>query len=1268
MVKNVTDLFMFELEVGEHMLASATSFATAFEAENPAHAYPKALLQLFLHASSRMRAEYDAQLHQAKQTLDARGEPFDMYLEVVAGNTPDTTFMAVPNKDADSLFLADVPENVPIVAYRFWLAVRDIEYDLSKTIFTIIQENADLQRIFVQRIRSSTAKKSANDTGAGAAQQPVANVSMYAGDAEATYSQTLSDTEAFRRIHSLEKWVHAVEPLFGHKTVSHVMHIVLDKNTAPEDNPARADIMLSPYNYFRWPLATIDAAQAQLDAYCPREGNGHVLTFPCWARVLHMSRDAQTVPGLFSLMTPDYQARCIGSAQIDNAVSRVIDARRRALVNSRRVMLGPVGNEVRLRPTVMRDIPSGEAGDIDSVLTAEVMAAFADAESGAASSQHIHHEARGFVEEQFGSVGADEHFVPRTRAVVLPKGARDRATIERMLDAIPKTNEEGEYEPIDYRSMARDDFEDASTLTSQNLMSSSDNPSRSSFHHVRYTGAQLRHELTQQSQTASDAVLRDKYMRNQHRLFTMMNNLCTRPSSNVSQEWKKMNRWFENRLADQRGWLGQENGRIDADLSTFGNVIARRMLLLESACFVTYTHRTVLLLAIGSLDAYRHAFDLHFNALMTGPNSTGKSFICELLAKLRIESTVAKVDEKTKRAGFIDDDRNDRICYTDELKLDEFRDSRGGGNDNEEASFKELLTSMVRVISTFFYLPNGRRSSRLVYSQQIMSFFGCSNVKFTGFTDAIRSRFSCLHIIEKRRDTRSTIGMQGVENDLCDALKCLKGDFVDEMQIEQYLQNLVEKMIAAHAIKDVTLKSLATLRQLVCQYLKEHFSIDVSTRTMQRAWMLTRKLVITTRLEQLFSSPASPYFGKPFDVNQLRDIDPMLYDTYEMACFAMEMLSHEMINMDRLEVMKQLHLIYIDRRLEDVRADIKSGDATKKAAALNKAASLLLTEDTSITVHKYEKRMTLNMTMRMRDDDASQKKFHSQAGAVPSRYRDRGEDVVDSVFHPVTASEAFKDETDKGHYWHAYYRFNMTLPELATELVGSAATTHVVLTTEMIIGVIRSLENERIMSRAYTYNSETGESAVNARSQPKLVPAMIVTKKDLFLAKQLFASDDPLMEALEYAQSRYVVAGTKYITATPADDEHPMLFRTRRAKPGKQHSTLNYGKQITKFAVAASEKLARNPNVRVSSGQERQRFHYDEASRRERARALYLDPDDPIMHTVDQYEQYERGESQPDDPMYSYRRRRYIRNDAGSYPECLMGADNVKTVDFDALL
>ena len=55
-------------------------------------------------------------------------------------------------------------------------------------------------------------------------------------------------------------------------------------------------------------------------------------------------------------------------------------------------------------------------------------------------------------------------------------------------------------------------------------------------------------------------------------------------------------------------------------------------------------------LLFGTLDAYRHAFDLPFNAVPAGANSAGMSFVCEVIREMRVTGTVEKLDEKTSRA------------------------------------------------------------------------------------------------------------------------------------------------------------------------------------------------------------------------------------------------------------------------------------------------------------------------------------------------------------------------------------------------------------------------------------------------------------------------------------------------------------------------------------------------------------------------------------------------------------------------------------------
>jgi hypothetical protein len=208
------------------------------------------------------------------------------------------------------------------------------------------------------------------------------------------------------------------------------------------------------------------------------------------------------------------------------------------------------------------------------------------------------------------------------------------------------------------------------------------------------------------------AEVREEYERIQSTLFTLYEEHCSRHSSNVSRVGQALNGYYEGRVAsarmereyaasyfaaraaradaardDESGgddddddehmyesafvddprWLGGIKPYIDPRLSGFANMIVRDMLRLEETMYVSTAHEPLLLALYASNDAYRHAFSLHYNMLLSGKASTSKSFLLETLTHSKLPGTVSVFDRITNKSYDTDIDDNDTISVIHEI-------------------------------------------------------------------------------------------------------------------------------------------------------------------------------------------------------------------------------------------------------------------------------------------------------------------------------------------------------------------------------------------------------------------------------------------------------------------------------------------------------------------------------------------------------------------------------------------------------------------------
>jgi hypothetical protein len=1245
-IDNVEEVYMLELVRGANMRPGATSFETAFDAENAEHAYAEATLQLMLHVASVIRTAHTKGMFRATETTEdsSGGEPFAIYLEAVLSSVPDPRMPDANNfqteEHARRRFMSGVPENIPVVAYRFWFfsLVAHDQYNFSRIFMETIKESAISYAEFNSpALRAKRGGKGSGEKTPGASSaDTAASLSSYAGSEGVKYGQTLSESEKYRRIYGLDVWVSIADMLLGIRRLKRPEHMakIMSTSTSITDNPANPRYVLSPLLYFRHPHKYADQRQQDIRNYMVLE-SGRRFKFAIHNCVLKVSARDEPIPRFTKKYIPDYQLRAIGDDAID-----AITQRRRAneVSHLRRRRLGSAANGVLERAMVHRTLPIGAAGDIDIV--APSAAAVADG-----------------VEDPWMVSVYDLPEQPRARqcigSVQLPAitagrvvGGSDVTSILRVLDSIPDTTPDGDYELVDAEVLAREDFEGSTSLASMHLMSATDYPGRSHFHLVLHTGARLRAELSGLIAASNNAMPREerraRYLHNQMRIFRDYEDLCMSRTSNVSEPGKKINAWFEHRLEEHRAWLGHDEPALDAELSTFGNMMARRMLRLDAIMYITFAHAIIMLLAFGTLDVYRHAFDLKFNALLTGPNSAGKSYVCKLVAELRVPHTVCKMDDETKRAAYVDTDANDAINYMEEVKPEQFMDSAHGGNDTMEASLKERLTSGLCVLITFWAMPDGRRSSRVIYSQRTTSLIGCSNIPFKRFSEPIQSRFTCINFVEVKRDDRDTADIEGIEKTMTEEARQLRAVFLSEMCAEQYLHYHVEKLISSHALTEVTTFAFDCIKQIVRRYLSQRFMIQVHPRTMTRARAVLRKLVITTRYTHLFSSPFSRHFRKDFSVYQLADLDPLLYDDEEMACWAIEAFRHEFIDTTRLLVLSLAKKAYIDPAIADIMRSSTQGD---RRTLLR---SVYLVELTQVKRARYGS----NYDHEDEQVDAPRKSMRTSSFQLESIAASSAQSVTEDA-------EQLYDES----YMNAYYRFGVDCTTLAQRIAAESTSTPTQITAAEVRTHFREMSKQFVKSAGYSWNIVSNAPYADPTKERATIPALIYTTDAVFIAIQLFSETDPLHEAIKYARSMHLTRARKYVTANTLDANHPYLYATTRVAPadGRQHRIIQHGRIVGAtafFGYASVNRTATAESLRQKNGQMELPLHYDELSRRQRAISLFLDPDiDGAADGICSVERYERYERELAEPGSGERLRRYVLDEAGDYPQCVIKMD-----------
>ena len=1368
-IDNVQGAFMLELVRGSHMRTGAKTFANAFDTDLSRHAFAEATFQLFLLTVERLQAKYAERRLQAvtSSASASRGEPFKMYLEAVAAASADARMPAIAyerftNEDGSAAgspaamrcFMRHVPDNVPVIAYRLWFFVctDDPTLDFSREFLEIIKGSQSAYEAHI----SSTGK------GANALSQVSKDgevgisMSSYApGGAGTSYGHMHGPTQKWRRIRSFGMWATAVDSLLMFEALTPHLDTITSAGTSPVDNPASPRYALAPRLFFENQLPNVDYRQRCYDNYL----RGSSATGTRWGfafedRVVRVRSENMNIVCMRAKMPPDYQIRIIGDAPFDDAIRRRRAAETRYL--RRAVAAAP-----SLEPARAMD-EDGSGGGRRAAIAA---AADDDDDDDFTAEEAL--EMRAIMSAQLGPHdGLGVFGLPPPSADLGGgragiEGGKTLEAVERVLAKLrlieidPDDDEEALRAPANVELLEREEFESTDSASAQALLRATDDESLSDFHLVRALGRRLRAELVAlvntRGGTMSRAEARERYLDVQARVLHEHEALCMERTSLVTGELRAMNAWFLERVNTGRGWLSEDEPALDAELSTFGNLIARRMHRLDACENVTFLHFPMLIALFASWDAYRHALNMHLNYVYWGPPETGKSFIVVTMTQMLIPGTTTRIDDESANASYTDEVKNDRIIVAEEVNPENFRESAHGGSDKAEAKIKQGLTSQCFSKLVFYKGADGRRLSRLATSQAMSTFFGCMNASPTTVSSAIQTRISWVHVVQTRRAGTDTADLQHLSATA--EQQARRAKLLDRVRCEQFLHAHVEKAIAEGALTDVTLAACAALRQTVRRRLKLDHGISLSARFVSRATWLLRKLVISTRLAHLYSSPASPYFRADFDVYQLAALDPLLYDDEEMACFALQALKHELADSkERANLSALLDASYTKAARKSIldKHPRSSAASDDDRSVWQSAVGVLMREVYLLPQTEIRGARGIDMSAATTTTTTTPPPPTTASGSLVGAKRKIGvaaappltaanawpsahvaispssssssssssgggaDDVLVPVLPdgggggggggggsapadaPMVAEQAFEKSPE---YLYAYRRFPGALGDIARRISAASAKTSasVQFTVDEVERALTREMRKYVHSAQYTWDVDAAEPVVN-RAKPRVVLPMAIRTHDAFFIMNKFFSDvDPLTDAIAYARSTHADVRRKYVTAEIVDDNHPHYLksvyvgdddkdgaagsRPRRRRP---HRVVDYSTQRTASAIFSAESLvpasahAALAALRASSssasssvagvaaalgintGRKALDAHYNDLSRRERARTLFLDEH---ACSVEHYERYEREPPLPRDDAYGRRRRRYVLDWAGPYPEYHMALDGAPEAD-----
>ena len=331
---------------------------------------------------------------------------------------------------------------------------------------------------------------------------------------------------------------------------------------------------------------------------------------------------------------------------------------------------------------------------------------------------------------------------------------------------------------------------------------------------------------------------------------------------------------------------------FDASLSPMGIWVASFLMKVETFGFVYKQHVLLLKLFMGALDCMREASagEIHYNAILAGPNSTSKSYLFTLLETMLISGTVDRATRRTENSLTYGKDQGCRCLIDHELPADFFGDPNSRKDSSARtAQTKEILTSHESRVETCQYI-DGKRTRVEDNSRAHLCYLAATNDWSIGQSSkggpgkdmALVSRFDVIF------PTASTVSGKSI----WDVMAMERNPSAKEQEgmesLSQWAKTVQKCVYWVFRLQHLKAMPPVNLEQahVVIRRLCDAKSAQVPQRTVERVIIMARILCILTALHRHFSFSTSQRKGEVPTVRHMLELSPYLVVTAEQAKFA----------------------------------------------------------------------------------------------------------------------------------------------------------------------------------------------------------------------------------------------------------------------------------------------------------------------------------------------------------------------------------------------
>lgn len=320
--------------------------------------------------------------------------------------------------------------------------------------------------------------------------------------------------------------------------------------------------------------------------------------------------------------------------------------------------------------------------------------------------------------------------------------------------------------------------------------------------------------------------------------------------------------------------------KFDKSLGLFENMECKNYAKYNTIMQFADLHRAVSLLFKYSVDPWRYVKGMHLNIVLYSPDGgAGKSEAMDKVMDSSIPGTFQTESYRSARSDASSEKNlNGVVTVLPEIPYS-FIDDSDLKNETAQRT-KNLITSGMATSARLTQDPvTGKFKREICTSEQQGSFFGNSNRNIGNLSGPVKSRFHLYPVYKNGTPFREIIQAMGAEHILKDDLINSKDDFVKENQFMQSMIFHVEKGIQVGFLDDVQ-TDIGWIFMIVLQRALKSKGISVpNVRVSHSIIILARQNCIRECIERNWLHRNAKYNGKPVNMDQFLDIDPMLFLT-----------------------------------------------------------------------------------------------------------------------------------------------------------------------------------------------------------------------------------------------------------------------------------------------------------------------------------------------------------------------------------------------------